>query len=202
MELDALGDAKTSGEPFERYPLGAFADDLIAQRGMSLPQHRQRAQHVGVALACDQVPHRDQPRGTVAPGRALGVGHRGPEVNDARLARTLGTGQLGNALAVGKHQAGGAQRARDRLGAAPATFRGVVQVPAVYGHDERRVERAQTGPHTAHRVAGRHGIVGVDEIERKRARAGAAGTAPARVPPTLPMSHRNAPEAARRRARR
>ena len=54
-KLDALGDLQSCGKPFQGDPLRAVADDHIAQAGMALGEHRQRAHHVGVALACDEM---------------------------------------------------------------------------------------------------------------------------------------------------
>ena len=69
-----IADPQPRRQPFQRDPLGTVADDLIAQRGVSRPEHRQRAQHVGVALARDQMAHCHERRwGALAPGGARRV---------------------------------------------------------------------------------------------------------------------------------
>ena len=121
VEVDALGDPQARGEPFERRALGPVADDRVAQRRVARPEHRQRAQHVGVALARDEVRDRDERRrrrrvaaGARRAAGALGRGSVGAEVHDARLARAVGARELGDALAVGEHQPRRAEAARDR----------------------------------------------------------------------------------------
>ncbi len=87
-------------------------------------------------------------------GRALGVGQVGAEVHHARLAGAMRARQLGDALAVGEHQAGGAQAARDRLGARPAAIGGVQHVSAVHGDDQRDVGARPGAPRRTASPAG------------------------------------------------
>ncbi len=54
-EVDPLGHPEARREPFERDPLGPVADDRVAERRVARPEHRQRAQDIGVALARDEV---------------------------------------------------------------------------------------------------------------------------------------------------
>ena len=51
--MKARVDAELAREALERRPLGPVADDVVRHSG------RQRAQHVGVALARDEVAERD-----------------------------------------------------------------------------------------------------------------------------------------------
>ena len=90
-ELDPLGDAEARGQAFERDPLGAVADDHVAQRRVARGEHRERAQHVGVALAGDEVPDGHDRGGT----RACREGARriGAEVHDLDRARAVGARQ-------------------------------------------------------------------------------------------------------------
>ena len=62
-ELDAVGDAQLAGQALQRRALGPVADDEVAQLRIALAQQPQRAQHVGVALARDEMPDGDQRRG-------------------------------------------------------------------------------------------------------------------------------------------
>ena len=158
-QLHALADPEADGEPFERDPLGAVADDRVAQGGVSWGEHGERAQHVGVALAGDEVPDGDQCVVPVSPTLTLGAacGEVRPEVHHPHLPGAVGAGELGDAAAVGEHEAGGAQSACDGRAAGRGAGGGVEHVAAVHGDHERHVE-----PGAAHGLTGGHGVVGVD----------------------------------------
>ena len=166
-ELDALGDPQARGERLQGAALGAVADDQIAQRRMPATEHGERAQHVGVALARDQVADRHERGRAVRARRALRGRQVGAEVHDARLARAVAARQLGDALAVGEHEAGGAEPARDRARSGGVASRRVENVAAVH-RDHERLAQPRGGERTAHGVPGRDGVVRVHEIERER----------------------------------
>ncbi len=121
-------------------------------------EHGERTQHVGVALAGDEVADGHQ-RGLRVP-RDPGGGEVGAEVHHARLPRAVGAGELGDAAAVGEHQAGGAEPARDGLAADGGAGGGVEHVAAMDGDHEGLPE-----PDAAHRLAGGNRVVSVDQIE-------------------------------------
>ncbi len=158
MEVDALGDPEADGEPFERDPLGAVPDHRVAQRRMALAEHRERAQDVGVALARDQMRHRDErldslppsrPRSTlatVAVGGALCRGEIGAEMHHARLTGAVSARELGDAVAVGEHQRGRAQAARHRVRAGPVAPGGIEHVPAMHRYHHRRAQARDGAP--------------------------------------------------------
>ena len=142
--------------------------------GRQLPEG---AQDIGVALACNQVRDRHEGWGgrashpslhSLASRRMRGGGEIGAEVHHARLAGAVGARQLGDSPAVGEHQAGGAQSAchcREARGGAGRRSGGRVEhVAAVHGDDQRHVQAC-----TAHGVSGRHGVVGMNQVESKRA---------------------------------
>ena len=125
---------------------------------MALREHRERAQHVGVALARDEMRDRDERLSPAAIRRAppllapargalaalpLCGGQLGAEVQHARLARTVCPGELRDAMAVGKHERGRAKAARHRLGAILAAPGGVEHVAAVHRDDHRTCRRAR-----------------------------------------------------------
>ena len=157
-----------------------------------------------MALARDQVGDRDQRRmltvagvATVALRRTRGGGQLGAEVHDARLAGAVRTRELGDAVAVGEHQARGAEATRDRLRAGLVAPGGVQHVPAVHRDDDGA---GKARP--ADRVARRHGVVGVYDLEGERPGERAQGKPERRAPPRLPRPGRNGRGAARRRGRR
>ncbi len=111
---------------------------------------------------------------------ALGARELGSEVDHARLARAVGTGELGDSVAVGEHELRGAEAARDRLGTGRVASGGVQHVAAVHRDDQRRVHTC-----TAHGVGGRYRVVGVDESnanERCRRRSASASAGAAHAP--------------------
>jgi hypothetical protein len=174
-EFDTLGDTEAHREAFQRRPLGAVADDRVAQRRMAWPQHRKRAQHVGVALARDQVRDRYQRRRRLrAPARgpagARIAAHAtlrrwkvGAEVHDTRLAGAVDARELGDPMAVREHQRSGTEAARDGSRSRIVSPGRVQHVAAVHRHDDRHVQ-----PRVTDRLARGHGVVGVDELERER----------------------------------
>ncbi len=101
----------------------------------------------------------------VARRGALGGGEIGAEVHHARLAGAVGASELGDAVAVGEHEPGGAEAARHGLRAVLAASGGVEHVAAVDGDDHGPVDARP-----ADGVAGGHRVVGVDQLERERAR--------------------------------
>ena len=154
---------------------------------MARLEHGERAQDVGVALARDEMPDGDERlRGDRRPSAAAGprvgvcasLGRRvrvvawqarsdrkvGSEVDDARLARAVCTRELGDAVAVGEHEAGGMEAASDCTGSGVVADGRVEDVAAVYGDDDGAGEARPSG-----RVAGRHGVVRMDEVEWERA---------------------------------
>ncbi len=158
-ELDAPGEAELAGQALERRPLGAVADHPQAQRGVAVAQQRHRAQHVGVALAGDEVGDGHEQVLVARPGGRREVG---PEVHDARPARAEGAAGRLDPRAVGEHEPRRAERPGHRRAAGRVVGRGVEDVAAVDGDDERRGD-----PGAQHRVARGHRVVGVDEVERE-----------------------------------
>ncbi len=147
-EVHALGDLQPRCEPFQRDPLGPVADDHVAQRGMALGEHRQRAQHVGVALARHQMAHRhERRRALLAPAaRAAWLGQVGSEVHHARVAGAVLVRQLGDAAAVRKHHGGGAEVALDRFAPGLGARRRVEHVAAVHRHHQRHARGGRGAP--------------------------------------------------------
>jgi hypothetical protein len=125
---------------------------------MAVAQQPQRAHHVGMALARDQVPDADDD-GLGGNGRRLRW-QVGAEVHDAHLAGAGLAAALCDRGRVGEHEPGAREGAPDRGASGPAARRGVVEVAAVLGDDERRA-----GPRAQRGVGRRHGIVGVHEVE-------------------------------------
>ena len=61
-ELDPRTEIQAAGERLEGRALGAVADDHVPQLRPAIAQHPHRAQHVGVALAGDEVGDGDEHR--------------------------------------------------------------------------------------------------------------------------------------------
>ena len=124
---------------------------------MIVAQQPHGAQHVGVALAGDEVADGED-------RRALGLTQRvrrdvGAEVHDARVDRAeLARPGLG-ARGVGEDERGGLERLGHHLAPLRPVHHGE-HVAAVDGDDERD---ARLRP--SHRVAGGRRVVGVDEID-------------------------------------
>ena len=170
--------------------LGAVADDPVAQRGMPVAQQRHRAQHVGVALAGDEVGDGHEQRRSSPPARRAG-GQVGPEVHDARPPRAERAARRLDARAVGEHE----PRARRTRAAPPRgrpSWSGAVWKTSLPCTETTSGAR---DPGAQHRVARGHRVVGVDEVERE-------------APPQAPQRDRErrrrprAPGPVRPRARR
>jgi hypothetical protein len=123
-----------------------------------------------VALARHQVTDRDERLRCAAAPRPWRAGRGGQvraEVHHARFPRAVRAGKLGDALAVGKHQAGFGQRVVHgplAVGHAPGC---VEHIAAVHRDDQRSANGARCA-HAAHRIAGRNGVVRMDQVERER----------------------------------
>ena len=182
---DTVADPEAAGLALQRGPLRAVTDDLVAQAGMTLRELRQRGDHQRVALAGDQIADRDQRRAR-GPGRASAARQpdpeSAPEVHDPRRSRSEHGAATGGARAVGEHDPGVPQR-RGHVGVAGV---GTEHIAAVHRDDGRDLRAGAAG-----RVAGGHGVVGVDEVEGKArpqprsgpAQGGGGPRPPARVAP-------------------
>ena len=162
---------------------------------MPLREYRQGAHHVGLALACDQVRDRDE-RGRAVASRKRRRGQIGAEVYDTRLTGPLRLGQLGDALAVGEHEVGGAQAAGDGGLSAGAARSGVEDIAAVHRHDQGNFGLACDAQGDARGVPRGHRIVRVHHVKRKGAAHAPQGGCQARPRPRAPACVR---AAARRR---
>jgi hypothetical protein len=142
---------------------GPSPTDVVGDVG----QRRQHAQHLGVALARDEVRDgRDRPPA----GGAARCGlrrHVGPQPHDLDVAGADRAAELGGPRRVGQHEPRSGERPRDVRRA----LGGVEDVAAVDRDDERL-----GAPEPAHRVARRHRVVRVDDVERPVGRQRAAQT--------------------------
>ena len=163
-ELDLVGQPEILGEALERRALRAVADDDVAQRRQPVAQEPHRAQDVGVALAGDEVADASRASGPWA-ATMCPFGHVGAEAHDPRALGPHGAAHPLDARAVGQHEPRADESAaRTALAPAVRARAGVEDVAAVDGDDERRGD-----PRPPHGLAGGHGVVGVDEVERERA---------------------------------
>ena len=147
---------------------------------MAVAQQRHRRDHVGVALARGEMTDGHE-RQTIRWRRALRR-NVGAQVHDAGVTRPeRGAAPCGPG-AVGEHEPGVPERGRDGR---PAGAR-ALYVVAVDRHHQRRGTRG-----AADRVAGGHGVVRVDQVERelpaqpaqRPAQHGRGPGSPARVAP-------------------
>ena len=142
--------------------LGPVADDHEARRRVEVAQHPQRAHDVGVALARDEVPDRDE-RGRLELARPAGGDVRARGARPARRAAPSARQRSATPPRVGDHDPGRGQRARDgreavagRPAATPYT-----SPPCTETTSGTPEAGAQDG------VAGGRRVVGVDEVERE-----------------------------------
>ena len=195
MNSTRSASAELGGEALEPRALGAVADDPVAQRRVALAQRPERAQHVGVALALDEVGdgHERRDGGRAPTARA---GSSVPRwTTRVRSAPSSRAERAMPALLASTRRAAPNARAvaaRPRV----VTDRRVEDVGAVLGDDQRRpLAAAQQG------VGRGHGVVGVDELVRELAAQPRAARGAAPVPPTHPTTRSCASAAARRSAR-
>ena len=188
VELDPLGDAQARGERLRaRRARGRRRRSRSAASDGAATEHRQRAQHVGVALARDQVRDRHErrrgaPRGRVARAARARAGRR----RGARRASRARRGRAPARRCPGCWRApGGRRRGRARPRCAPAASRA-----APCRARRRRARRrpaARARGAGARRTASPAGTALWAWTARTRTR-GAAGAARARAPapPRLP----------------
>ena len=175
-----VGDPQARGEPFERHALGAVADDHVAQRGVAVrAAPPARAARRRGACARPGGPTVTEASGLPSRSRRVrppdaGAGRSAPRCTTRISPAPCGAGQLGDALAVGQHQPGGAQAAC-ATASRPAgeRGRGVEHVAAVHRDDQRHVEAG-----AAHGVAGRARRCGRGSARSRTRGAGGAARAP------------------------
>ncbi len=179
-ELDAVLEAELTGERRQRPPLGPVADDQVAQVRAPLAQGPQRAQHVGVALAGDEVADgherrrsallRARRRAGRCPGARRGCARR-PAPASARAMPSLlaSTSRAApNACSIAARPSGWCTAVWKTSAPCSEMTSGV------------RDARAQ------HRVGGGNGVVRVDELERERVPQAPEGAPQRRRRPRAP----------------
>ena len=168
VEADPLRDAQLARERLEPRALRAVADHLVPRVG----QPGERAQHVGVALALDEVGERHDRATVAAARRRAGDRCRGARRARRRRPSPRTPSAIPSLLAS-------TRRAAAKTGGTVGQRRdGVEDVAAVDRDDERLGDAC-----AADGVAGRDGVVRVHEVERRggqRAAQRRGGPAPPR----------------------